>query len=509
MKWKIAWAGLLLISMVWLQGCQKISEQAVVSPILKETTENNLIEDIIKKAEEQQKTEQHEIEKSALQQNLSLTKQINAQEQVYLSKELSLPEKEIKMVSPSVSGALQVKGAQLTDNYGNPVQLKEISTHGIAWFPDYINQECFHQLHNNWGINIIRLAMYTAEYDGYCTGGNKEYLKDLIRKGVEYATKEDMYVLIDWHILSDSNPFTYKEEAKEFFAEMSAEYATYQNVLYEICNEPNGQTSWAQIKTYAEEIIPVIRENDKDGIIIVGTPNWSQHVREAAANPITGYNNIMYTLHFYAATHTQALRDAMTEAVTAGLSIFVTEFGICDASGNGTIDKEQAERWIDAMNTCNISYIAWNLSNKNETSAILRSDCQKTYGFTEDDFSDSGQWFFSEIQGKTTEGNSFSEKTGLSYEIVQRNCWEADGKNFYQFEIILKNNSEESWESWEIAIPFNQNITLSDGWNGNYSVNNTILHITSKEYNGMIPSNGEVGNIGFIVSGSGELKPEK
>ena len=122
------------------------------------------------------------------------------------------------------------------------------------------------------------------------------------------ATEEDMYVLIDWHILSDCNPETYKKEAKEFFAEMSAEYAEYNNILYEICNEPNGQTSWEQIKAYAEEIIPVIRENDKDGIIIIGTPNWSQYVKEAAANPITGYDNIMYTLHFYAATHTQFLR---------------------------------------------------------------------------------------------------------------------------------------------------------------------------------------------------------
>lgn len=86
------------------------------------------------------------------------------------------------------SGRLKVTGSKLTDAAGNVVQLRGISTHGIAWFPDYINAECFKELHNNFGINVIRLAMYTAEYNGYCTGGDKNYLKNLIDKGVRYAT---------------------------------------------------------------------------------------------------------------------------------------------------------------------------------------------------------------------------------------------------------------------------------------------------------------------------------
>lgn len=521
-RWKTAGLGLLLLSAVWIQG--RNPEKAAEMTIPKAGDE----------------------ERDRKETETQTSQQIYQIEQVYTEKSENLPEQSnwseqtVRKASPSVSGALQVKGTQLADSYGNPVQLKGISTHGIAWFPDYINTECFRQLHNDWNINVIRLAMYTAEAGGYCTDGDREYLKELIRKGVAYATEQDMYVLIDWHILSDCNPVTYMKEAKEFFAEMSAEYAEYNNVLYEICNEPNGQTSWEQIKAYAEEMIPVIRENDQDGIIIVGTPNWSQYVGEAAANPITGYDNIMYTLHFYAATHTESLRNAMTEAEAAGLPIFVTEFGICDASGNGAIDKEQAEKWIDAMNSCNISYIAWNLSNKNETSAIFKSGCQKTAGFEEADLSDSGKWLYhmltkhteypassseqsetlscaasgasAEIQEEITAENSFtasSDRNGLSYETVQRNSWEAEGKTFYQFEVIIKNNSEKSCDGWEIAIPFNQSIMLSEGWNGNYSVDDTVLHITSKEYNGMIAPDGEAANIGFIVSSSGGLMPGK
>ena len=141
-------------------------------------------------------------------------------------------------------------------------------------------------------MDVVRLAMYTAEGGGYCTDGNKDALKALVREGVEYATDCGLYVIIDWHILSDGNPNTYLDQAKEFFREMSGEYAEYENVLYEICNEPNGGVSWNDIKAYAEQVIPVIREQDADGVILVGTPNWSQYVDEAAQIP--GYRVRQY-----------------------------------------------------------------------------------------------------------------------------------------------------------------------------------------------------------------------
>ena len=186
----------------------------------------------------------------------------------------------------------------------------------------------------------------------------------------------------------------YEAEAIEFFREMSAEFADHNNVLYEICNEPNGGVSWSSIKAYAEKVIPAIRANDSDAIIIVGTPNWSQQVAEAVNDPITGYENIMYALHFYAATHTDWLRGEMEKAALAGLPIMVTEFGICDASGNGAINTEEADKWIAQMNDLAISYCGWNISNKGETSAIFKTSCNKTSGWTEEDLSESGKWMY-------------------------------------------------------------------------------------------------------------------
>ena len=465
----------------------------------------------------------------------------------------------------TVAGALSVSGTKLVDSEGNPVQLKGISTHGLAWYPDYINQECFAQLKEEWGADLIRLAMYTAEYGGYCTGGDKDSLKALVRNGVQYATECGMYVIIDWHILSDNNPNTYIEEAKTFFREMSQEYADYTNVFYEICNEPNGGTSWKEVKSYAEQIIEVIRENDEDGIILVGTPNWCQYVDQAAADPIEDCENVMYTLHFYADTHRDSLRNTMIAALDAGLPIFVSEYGICDASGNGAINKEQANRWVSVMNQYGISYVAWNLSNKGETSAIFKTGCSKVSGFAAEDLSDSGKWLYEMLSGTGSEsagsqwvgagagtvgsgsagagtsgtgtaggntaqgGNSApggsaaqgSNNSGGSAGNVPRdneerilttadglmvsasvvNSWEQDNKSCFQYMLTISNPTDTDCTGWAVQLDFNGEIELNSGWNGNYRAEGSRLTITSVDYNGKIAAGGSVGDVGFILQG--------
>ena len=413
---------------------------------------------------------------------------------------------ENSLAVPSTSGALHLEGTNLLDCNGDPVQLRGISTHGLSWFPQYVNQECFEQLRNEWNVNIVRLAMYTAEGGGYCSDGDKEALKQLIRDGVEYAANADLYVIIDWHILSDSNPKQNKEEAKKFFEEMSGEFCKEDHVLYEICNEPNGGTTWADIKAYAEEIIPVIRANDKDAVIIVGTPTWSQDVDQAAADPITEYDNIMYALHFYAATHTEWLREKMEKAVEAGLPIFVTEFGICDASGNGAIDDVQADTWIDELDRYGISYVAWNLSNKAETSALLRPECSKTSGFTAEDLSESGTWIFEMLTADKSQSAIQGSSDGITYTASVSNSWEENGKVFYQYMLTLENSTEQDLTGWAVEVVFNEEISLSNGWNGEYTVNGCTLTITSKDYNARVSAGDKVSEIGFIVGGSRNLK---
>ena len=428
------------------------------------------------------------------------------------------------LAHPSQNGALSVKGTQLVDEKGQAVQLRGVSTHGIAWFPDFVNQDAVIQLSNDWGANLFRIAMYTDENGGYCTDGDKEKLKKLVADGVGYAKQADMYVIVDWHVLHDQNPLTHKDEAIRFFDEMSGKFKDENHVIYEICNEPNGDTTWEDVKAYAEEVIPVIRNNAKDAVILVGTPTWSQEIDKPQKNPITGYNNIMYTLHFYAATHKEDLQNKMKDAIAAGTPVFVSEYGLCDASGNGGNDLAQAGIWVDTMDQLGVSYAVWSFCNKNETSALIASNCQKTSGFAEEDLSESGKWIYALLheeekdQEKKTETSTICDASADNSADVQNlvygdfavdaqviGSWESEGKNFYQYQLTVTNEGTEAVTSWEISVMFSKNIMLSDGWNGEYTVDGRKLTIRSEDYNGKIEVGGTVADVGFIVSASGEL----
>lgn len=298
-------------------------------------------------------------------------------------------------------GQLSVKGTDIVDESGSKYQLKGVSTHGITWFPDYVNKDAFQSIRDDWDANLVRLAMYTdtGDSNGYCSGGDKDSIRGLVDAGVTAATELGMYVIIDWHILNDNNPNSHIDDAKEFFDDVSAKYSSNHNVIYEICNEPNRGTSWSDIKSYAEIIIPVIRKNDKNAIIIVGTPNWSQDVDIVSEDPITGYDNIMYAVHFYAATHKDDLRNKVKTAISNGLPVFVSEFSLCDASGNGGIDYDSSDVWFDLINDNNLSYASWSLCNKNETSALIKPDSTATSTITIDDLSDTGKYVRDKILG--------------------------------------------------------------------------------------------------------------
>ena len=297
-------------------------------------------------------------------------------------------------------GKLAVSGTDLVDAFGSKFQLKGVSTHGLTWFADFVNKDTYQYFKDSFGINLVRFAMYTDTGDsyGYCSGGNKSEIEELLGKGVDAATELGLYAIIDWHILSDNDPNMHIEDAKDFFDRISKKYASYGNVIYEVVNEPNGGTTWDSIKDYAETIIPIIRKNAPDAIIIVGTPTWSQDVDAAAADPINDQTNLMYAVHFYAATHKDDLRNKVQSVLDAGLPIIVSEFGLCDASGNGSIDYDQSDAWFDLINDKNLSYAAWNISNKAETSSLFDSSCTKTSGFTDDDLSDSGRYIKEKIE---------------------------------------------------------------------------------------------------------------
>ncbi len=303
-------------------------------------------------------------------------------------------------------GPLHVEDGKLVDESGNPAVLTGVSSHGLSWYPEYVTKDSIAALRKNWGINVIRLAMYTSDYNGYCVGGDEiqSVLKDNIDKAVEAATENDMYVILDWHILNDGDPNEYKSQAIQFFGEMVRKYEDNDNVIYEICNEPNGDITWSDISKYAKEIIPVIRNVKEDALILVGTPSWSSDLDAVLENPLD-YDNIMYTYHFYASSHKSSARNAFTEALDAGLPVFISEYGYVSANGDGEVDTKEASKWNEIIEEYQLSSCIWNLSNKAEGSALINADCDKTFDFTYEDLSAQGQYFFDLLKGEETKAN--------------------------------------------------------------------------------------------------------
>lgn len=293
-------------------------------------------------------------------------------------------------------GQLQVKHGRLCDRSGRPVQLKGVSSHDLKQSP--FTENTVSNLVKDWHVSVVRAAMYTDSYGSSYI--REPEVKQTVKRIVDSAIRNDIYVVVDWHILQDGNPNRYRDEAKAFFEEMARTYGDSPHVIYEICNEPNGPgVTWREIKAYAEFIIPAIRAVDSDSIIIVGTDTWSQGVRAAAEAPLE-FPNVLYALHFYAGTHRDALRRDASFALSRGLPIFASEWGLTDSTGKGELYVDEAQRWIAWMNEHEISWVNWSFSNADESSAALKPKVKLEGPWTDSDLNPSGRWIRKQLAGE-------------------------------------------------------------------------------------------------------------
>lgn len=290
------------------------------------------------------------------------------------------------------SAALAVRDGRLTDTSGNPVQLRGMSTHGIAWFPQYAGTEAFAFV-KKCGGNAVRIAMYTDTENGYLA--DPEYNKQLVSQAVSDALELGLYVIIDWHILSDGNPMDHVTEAADFFRSVAREYRKEPHLLYEIANEPNG-VSWDVITEYADKIIPVIRKENPAAVVIVGTPEYSSVLDNAMRKPLP-YENILYAYHFYAGEKV-SFRE-LNKAVEEHFPVMVSEWGIGQGR-DGVPAYEAGQSFASYLNEQGISWCAWSFCNKDEPYSLLRPDCDKPGNFTMDDLSDVGRIYAEAMRGK-------------------------------------------------------------------------------------------------------------
>ena len=290
---------------------------------------------------------------------------------------------------------LQVSGGVLVDAKERPVALRGMSTHGLGWYPRYLNAGAMKTL-KQYGANVIRLAMYTETSSGYLEEPRN---LDFVYIGIENAIAENLYVIVDWHILSDGNPLTHMEEAIAFFSEISERYGQTPNILYEICNEPNGDTTWEDIAAYAAMVIPAIRKNAPEAVVLVGTPNYSSRLRDAMASPLP-FSNLLYSCHKYIDVSPEAEDSQeywLQKAVETGFPVFVTEWGINGSEGED-MDLANARQFVKFLNENQISWCGWALSNAEEIHGTISPDSDKLSGWGWEDLTPGGRLMFSSFR---------------------------------------------------------------------------------------------------------------
>ncbi len=272
-------------------------------------------------------------------------------------------------------GQLQVKSNQLCDQTGNPVVLRGVSYGWHNLWPRFYNRKSVKWLKKDWKCTVLRAAMGTVLEDNYIE--NPDFALECMEKVIKAAIKNNIYVIIDWHTY-----YPQKDAAKAFFSMMAQKYGKYPHVIYEIYNEPM-EDSWDSVKEYATEVISEIRKYDPDNIVLIGSPHWDQDLHLVAADPLQGFDNLMYTLHFYAGTHKQGLRDVAGAAWEKGIPIFVSECAGMECTGDGPLNMEEWTSWIEWLESKKISWVNWSISDKNETCSMILPRANKNGGWDE------------------------------------------------------------------------------------------------------------------------------
>lgn len=297
---------------------------------------------------------------------------------------------------------LSVEGNQIVNNQGQPVSLAGVSLFwsNSGWEGDrFYNTAAVHELAWEWNAALIRAAMGVETPGGYLEDSDANMAR--VETIIDAAIKEGLYVIVDWH---SHHAHDYLEDAVTFFTHIAQTYGEFPNIIYEIYNEPLANADWSEtIKPYAEEVIRAIRAIDENNLIVVGTPSWSQDVDVAAQDPIVGFENIAYALHFYAGSHGQELRDKAEQALSQGVALMVTEWGTVNATGDGEVAAQETRLWLEFMRRHNLSHANWALNDKDEGASIFYPGVDPNGDWADEDFTPSGAFVRSVIQDWHTE----------------------------------------------------------------------------------------------------------
>ncbi|SDG89476.1 endoglucanase [Vibrio xiamenensis] len=412
----------------------------------------------------------------------------------------------------TVSGNQILSGGEATSFAGN-----SFFWSNTGWGQEKMyNASVVKWLKDDWGSSIVRVAIGADESGSYID--DPEANLERAYKVIDAAIDNDMYVIIDFHTHHGEDK---QAAAITFFQTMANRYGDNNNVIYEIYNEPLA-VSWSDvIKPYAQNVIDAIRAIDSDNLIVVGTPNWSQDVDVASQDPIEG-SNIAYSLHFYAGTHGQYLRNKASTALNNGVALMVTEWGAVNADGDGDVASDSVDAWMDFLKTNNISNANWAVSDKDEGASIINSGASAEGNWSASDLTDSGTYVKSIISNwgtsvdassdessdtssdssdqasdsdTSTSDDSAASSSSVTCEHVITSTWQGG----FQGAIRITNNGDSTVNGWNVNWSYSDGTTISQSWGATLS---GAYSATNLSWNATIAPQQTV-EVGFIGSGDG------
>ena len=303
---------------------------------------------------------------------------------------------------------------------GEEVQVKGMSLYWSLLDDalEFWNKDAVSTMVRDMNIQLIRASMATGNEDwsgpakGYASDADKQ--KNYVNEVVQAAIDNDIYVIIDWHSHEANNQL---DNAKRFFGEMAQKWGKYDNVIFEVFNEPTDQ-SWSVVKNYAEQVIQTIRQYS-DNLVIVGNPQWSATPNSAINNAVND-KNVAYTFHYYAGTHKVGSEGSrVTKTINAGLAVFVSEWGTgtADGKGNATDYTSSNDNWQNYMNTNKLSWANWSASKINEGTAAFNSGSNR-YSLS---FSNSGNMVKGYLSSNPTIYQKCNTQQDQPIRIVRQN----------------------------------------------------------------------------------------
>jgi endoglucanase len=279
-------------------------------------------------------------------------------------------------------GLLKVEGTSLVDKKGSKFTLRGVS---LGWSNEhyrFYNESVVNWLKKDWNVSVVRATVGVEPENGYLDAPLRTTSQ--ICEVIDGAIKNDIYIIVAWHCNN-----MHLRQSKDFFAEVAKKYGGHPNIIYEIFTEPDNE-SWPELKLYYKELVSEIRKYDKQNIILVSAPYWTQQIKEVADDPLQGYSNIMYTVHFCVGESEQKFRSECNYALEKGIPIMVSDHLLTNCSCNGNLFIDEWDKWLFWFEQNNISWLAWSISDKNESCSMLLPTANSNGNWTVNDISISG-----------------------------------------------------------------------------------------------------------------------